>query len=301
MQCWGDILVHYPELVRELPRDLVALDWGYEAGHPFASECRLFAEAGLRFHVCPGTSSWNSLGGRPGNARANITAAAREGRDSGASGLLLTDWGDNGHWQQLPVSYPAYVYAAAAAWNPGSEESLDVERFLSAQVFGDETGATARALALLGETGSSPALRPALPNATVLGVLLLLGLQPYHRQALERFRGYRFEPEEAFVEQALRLLAEARPLADDGELAREELGLTAGLLGHAARLGRNRFATPGLDTRGIPRAERRRLAEELDGLIVDYRRLWLARSRPGGLVDSAGRMLALRESYADPG
>ena len=82
---------------------------------------------------------------------------------------------------------------------------------------------------------------------------------------------------------------------------REELELTADLLLHAAGLGRARFATPGLATREIPRAERRRLAEELDGLTARYRRLWAARSRPGGLEDSTGRLLALKGSYADPG
>ena len=298
MQCCADVLVRYPELVREVPRDLVAVEWGYEADHPFAAECRVLAEAGLSFYVCPGTSSWNSLGGRWANARANIRTAARDGLAAGAGGLLLADWGDNGHWQQLPVSYPAYVYGAAAGWNPGSEEGLDVERFLSAQVFLDRTGAAARALALLGQAGESEVAR--LPNATVLAVLLLLDLQPYHRQALERFRGCRFEREEASLEESLRLSSGAQPLADDGELLRGELELTAGLLRHGVRLGGERFATPGLATREIPGAERRRLAEELDELVAEYRRLWAARSRAGGLEDSAGRMLALKSSYADP-
>ena len=39
---------------------------------------------------------------------------------------------------------------------------------------------------------------------------------------------------------------------------------------------------------------------ELDGLEARYRRLWPARYRPGGLEDSAGRMRALKGSYADP-
>ena len=35
MMFWGDIILHYPELIRELPRDVVALNWGYESDHPF--------------------------------------------------------------------------------------------------------------------------------------------------------------------------------------------------------------------------------------------------------------------------
>ena len=84
-------------------------------------------------------------------------------------------------------------------------------------MFLDPSGAAARALALLGEAGENEVAR--LPNATVLAVLLLLDLQPYHRQALERFRGCRFEREEALLEQSLRLLGEARAAADDGQAA----------------------------------------------------------------------------------
>ena len=59
----------------------------------------------MPFWVCPGTSSWNSLVGRWPNARANVLDAAESGLAAGARGFLLTDWGDNGHWQHLPVSF----------------------------------------------------------------------------------------------------------------------------------------------------------------------------------------------------
>ena len=39
------------------------------------------------------------------------------------------------------------------------------------------------------------------------------------------------------------------------------------------------------------------LAEDADRLIVEYRDLWLARSRPGGLADSAGRLERMRQVY----
>jgi hypothetical protein len=37
----------------------------------------------------------------------------------------------------------------------------------------------------------------------------------------------------------------------------------------------------------IEAVERQRLARELDPLIDEHRRLWLARNRPGGLDESA--------------
>ena len=66
-----------------------------------------FAEAGVPFWVCPGTSSWNSLIGRLDNARGNLLDAAQVGLARGASGYLITDWGDNGHMQPPSVSWPA--------------------------------------------------------------------------------------------------------------------------------------------------------------------------------------------------
>jgi hexosaminidase len=39
------------------------------------------------------------------------------------------------------------------------------------------------------------------------------------------------------------------------------------------------------------------LTGELEEIVGEYRRLWLARNRPGGLADSAGRMERLLTMY----
>ncbi len=95
IQFWGDILAAHPELLGEVPDDAVVLEWGYEAGHPFAERAAALAAAGLEFYLCPGTSSWNSFAGRLDNALANLAEAARAGAEHGASGYLITDWGDD--------------------------------------------------------------------------------------------------------------------------------------------------------------------------------------------------------------
>lgn len=126
MMCWGDIILHHPELVPELPEGLTVLEWGYEANHPFEEHTQLFRKSGVPFYVCPGTSSWRSLFGRHTNMIANIESAARHGRDNGAAGFLLTDWGDEGHWQPLAVSYPAYLYAGAVSWCAETNRRFDL-------------------------------------------------------------------------------------------------------------------------------------------------------------------------------
>ncbi len=295
MQFYGDIVLHHPELIKELPRDVIALNWGYEAEHPFNKETRMLAEAGLQFYVCPGTSSWNSIGGRWNNAKQNILSAAREGRSAGASGFLLTDWGDNGHWQQLPVSYPAYLFAATASWNPEARQDTDVEAFLSRHIFRDDTGKAAQALMILENLYDDGIVR--FRNAGVLGVLLLLELQPYHQEELKRLRGYDFAREQAGTAEVLSLLRQVDIRAGDADLLSKELTFTADLMAHAAHLGKERFATAGLTTAEIPYSVLKTLADELEALTEAFKILWLSRSRPGGLKDSAHRMLALKESY----
>ena len=113
---WGDIVLHHPELIPRLPDDAILLNWGYEADHPFDKQSKTFADAGVRFYVCPGTSGWCTLTGRGINAVKNLRAGAAAAVTHGAEGFLITDWGDYGHWQPYPVSLPGLVYGAGVAW-----------------------------------------------------------------------------------------------------------------------------------------------------------------------------------------
>ena len=79
MMFWGDIILHKPELIPELPKDVIALNWGYDADHPFDRGREAFRDAGVPFYVCPGTSSWITLAGRTDNAIANLRDAATNG------------------------------------------------------------------------------------------------------------------------------------------------------------------------------------------------------------------------------
>ena len=141
MQFWSDILTRdEPALVAELPRDVIALEWGYDAAYPFAKHAALIEASGRSFYVCPGTGSWNALVGRTANAIGNTASAAINGRGHGAIGYLNTDWGDNGHMQPPPVSYLGFVTGAAFGWNAGSAaapELLDVASLLDLHVFRD--------------------------------------------------------------------------------------------------------------------------------------------------------------------
>jgi hypothetical protein len=288
MQFWGDVIVERPELVRELPRDAIALEWGYEAAHPFAEHAHLFAESGLDFYVCPGTSSWQSIAGRTQNALANLESAAVHGKAHGARGYLVTDWGDRGHLQPLSASHLGIAAAAAFAWNSSSagDREIDWPALLDAHVFDGGASGLGRAACELGDayaqTGSAstngsplffvlafadePLPHPRLPDLSIAGLTRALEYTREKRSALA-----------------------ASSVSASGSLARDELAWAADLLAFAARLGIARLKIEsGSPITALGARDKLVLSNELEPLVAEHRRLWLARNRIGGLDESAG-------------
>jgi hypothetical protein len=150
--------------------NLIALNWGYEANHPFQKESAQFAKAGIPFYVCPGTSTWQTLVGRHDNALANLRAAAKAGSRFGAIGYLITDWGDGGHPQPLAVSWPMYLAGASMAWNANDFDESKLAAVLSRDVFEDSTGKIAATAFKLGFAHQKLGVKA--PNETPLGTVI---------------------------------------------------------------------------------------------------------------------------------
>ena len=170
MMFWGDIILKHPKLIPELPKNVIALNWGYEADHPFAKESAQFAKAKIPFYVCPGTSTWQTFIGKHDNAFANLRAAAKTGKRFRALGFLNTDWGDGGHPQPLAVSWPLFVAGAALAWNANALDGKVLAKVLSRDVFEDATGKIVEAGLKLGFAHQKLGVRAV--NETPLGTVL---------------------------------------------------------------------------------------------------------------------------------
>ncbi len=289
MMYWGDIILHHPELITELPRDAIALAWGYEADHPFDAEAQRFSDAGVPFYVCPGTSTWCSIAGRTSNMTANLENAAANGLRHGAKGYLNTAWGDRGHWDPLPMSYLGFAYGAALSWCAETNAFDPTLQALSLHAFEDETGEAARALADLGnvyrliqqprQNGSPlwdafwsdlPQLRADEVTEERIG-----GALDGVRCALERF--------------------ESAPIgAADSDLLRLEARYAAGMLEHGClRLA----AANGISVPAGLHVTPQTLREHLEQRLDEFRAVWLARNRVGGLLDSQRRLLQLVQEY----
>ena len=278
MHFWGDIILQHPELVPELPRDVVPLCWGYEADHPFDQQAATFAAAGLPFFVCPGTSSWNSLLGRTDNMLANLRQAAAAGQRHGAKGYLITDWGDHGHWQPLPVSYAGFAYGAALGWCADSNPDTALAAQLDRHAFEDEDGVMGRLALELGNVHRATGVEPA--NGSLLFHLLYQqDLAPW----LAKLPAGALAQAERRLDETLAPLGRARSRRADAVLLSDEWTIAAQMARHGLR-------------RAAGRPERE-LAGEVTKLIAAYRRNWLARNRPGGLDDSCRVLEARRQEY----
>jgi hypothetical protein len=289
---WGDVLRRHPDLVAQLPREgATAVVWNYEApsadpgplgalgpellatlGLPddhhlgFAAHVRSFVETGYPFWVAAGTSTWNTLLGRWSNARANLLDAALVGRDNGAGGYLVTDWGDNGHLQPLVVSLLPLVYGAGVAWCADANADVDpapiIDLLLGVDGLGDLLAELGDAYQLSGVTSfnGSPLFAALDPGRPI--PLIGKGDPAGHAATLELLERAR-----VWLEQA-----------DPGSV--HVAGLLAAV--RIARHGAWRLARRA----GVEVPDEQALAADLAECVELQRSAWLASSRSGGLDDS---------------
>ncbi len=240
MMFWGDIILKYPALIRELPKNLIALNWGYEADHPFAKEAARFAQAKIPFYVCPGTSTWQTLLGKHRHALANLRAAARAGKRFGAIGYLNTDWGDGGHPQPLAVSWPMFAAGAALAWQAKGLEQRTLLAILSRDVFADATGRMANAGFKLGLAHEKLGVKAAneTPLGTVIAAPPRAERELFCRNGLKWFAkipGRKIQAALKEIQKQRATLFRAKPATEAAKVLRVELDLAARMAEQSCR------------------------------------------------------------------
>lgn len=260
----------------EGPMAAVLADWiASRAWAGFGPRAERFADAGLDWWVCPGTSGWNSLVGRWPNARANGLDALEHGRAHGATGMLLTEWGDNGHLQPPSVMLPALTWSASLAWCLDANRDLDVAAALDHHVLGDRAGRAGAALLAAGEVVDRTGVL--VPNGSAL-----------HPTAAGQLGGFGAPTEEALdgvratLDAADADLAAADLVDHDGAVTRRELRQAVALARHGAdHLARRH---------GLAAPDEATLAARLADLAEEQSACWGLRSRAGGRDDSLARL-----------
>ena len=302
MLFWGDIILEHPDVIDRIPEDAVALCWGYEADHPFADQCARLAASGRQFWVCPGTSSWNSFGGRLRNAVGNLALAATAGRDAGAQGYLITDWGDHGHLQPTPIAELPLSIGAGFAWSidaaaeaaTGPEQGEEAwlghaRRFV---YDGDET--LARTVVDLGAIDLKCG-GPVMNGTTLFYLLWFIDNDLTHR----RFRPLSI----ARLQRTFARLASIRErlvpgVADPNHAA---LDWTSRMMMWCCQLGVARLtAGRGGQLDELAPSVRANLAADLRRIADDLPNVWLPTSREGGLQLSQDLLLRAATLLATP-
>lgn len=287
--CWADILMEDPATINELPNNVIPLIWGYEANHPFDQQCEIVASTDRPFYVVPGDSSWNSFTGRVRNMLENVRSAARHGLRNQATGLLLTQWGDNGHPQTWPTTLPGMVAGGLFSWYGDAMTNLDLTPQLNQMFFQDEDAQAAQVLLELGDVDRM--LPVALGNQSFLCSSTRLPLPKLQAlladcpdDALQGVVNQTWEWDAALQAASLH--------ANDGALLREEMELAIGLTRFAAQRCQavKNFHGP---------IDQYHLSDSLRGdlalLIGRYEQLWIRRSRIGGLFESSARLRRMME------
>ena len=146
---WGDIVLRFPEALRELPEGTICLNWGYSA-HEKEDPTRTLAQAGAKQYQCPGVCGWNQIIPHMGDSHENIRRMAEYGRKYGAAGFLNTDWGDYGNVNDPRFSLPGLAAGACASWGelPAPDALWEA---LSVLMYGDRSGKVLRHVAALSE------------------------------------------------------------------------------------------------------------------------------------------------------
>jgi len=271
---WADIALSNPECLAMLPPDSVPLAWGYEPDAPWDRWCG--ALRGREFWLCPGTSSWRSLTGRRSERRGNLAGAVRATMEHGASGLLVCDWGDSGHWQTWPIALHAIAEALGAAWTgalPGDSEASHA----SALLWGDDGACTAWIDALGDVDAALRAECMGLSRPGVMGAI---------RNQTALFADL-FQPWDAHTDvgtrdawhQAWTAMERLGPPPGAGPLVARELAHTQG----ATRWMLGRF---GLRRGWDVQSDLADAGRALGAVRHGHESLWPERSRRGGLAQS---------------
>ena len=324
MMMWADIVMRHPELIPQIPKDITLLDWGYESSYPYERHCKTLQASGLDYMVCPGTNSWTSITGRTDNMLATIETATTNGLKYGAKGMLITDWGDMGHWQYLPVSYAGYVAGAALSWNCESRKDLDIGKFLSSYVFRDESKLMGDIVLDLGRynrfeeipmfnmTTTALALQfglrdkimvTAIFEKAIKGINDLMGelapeMSTVFTEKFENRMAFDYNGLREFIDSQEKLLLNTRMKTADSSLIREEYLNAIRLI----RLGTELQYYTDFRKDLSPGEEKSKLLsmKELGArYLAENKRLWLIRNKPGGYERSVAPLVSLMKQIDD--
>lgn len=277
---WADMISKNRDIHKYLPRDAIALEWGYENQDMGAmgEHCMQYHEMGIKFYVCPSCNTHMSFTGRGDLVLSHVRTSAQIAVRTGAEGLLMTEWGtgqgETGHphfgvWNLIPIAL-----AGMYAWNTidGEQDGIGfgVDYLkLSQDVLDDIVFGGEKVSELLFRMSNYYLLEPMrIPVGTMLGGNFWRPLSETKLYNLFDLKdidtGFYYDNVISYVS---RTIGEIEKLAVDGELKLEIL-LNSKMVLLSANLCR---------LRGKRTADPEKVSELcaiIDWIIPRYRELW---------------------------
>jgi hypothetical protein len=202
----------------------------------------------------------------------NLAAAARSGLKNGARGYLITDWGDGGHHQYLPVSYLGLGAGAAFSWCWSATSKVDMARALDVHIFKDPAGIMGASFYKLGL--SMDIIPYNRPNGTVFNDLLFGNI--VDKPGLKRIPVKALHTCISYMEGLSNGISASRSPARYRRLLIAEFRNAVQMARHGL------LKALSLNT---GRSELSQLDRHIKGITTRHRQLWLSRNRPGGLAE----------------
>ena len=304
VQFWGYPVRTHPEWASEMPAGTIA--------HTFPHTADRLAEARMPFYVGAFATGVLSITGTTDHSTQTVRKGVENGLKYGADGIWTYEFGDEGHWHTPPVTMIGYAHGAALSWALQANRDASMPEALDAHVFRDGGGVMGKLAWDLGNVYTHPGLSTSRvpdteaaevpPDTTsdplwpilqgAIGVTdpgdrwsgaweaLFRGDRPLTIEGLDQAIGH--------IDEVMAPLSGARMARPDAELIADEFRLGAAMQKHACRLGQALLSTTDKSVAGLSGGTRKGLADELGPIVKEYRRLWLLRSRQGGLDHSAG-------------
>jgi len=287
---WGDIALNHPDLIGNIPKDMIVMNWDYAPKDEYAPRLKPFKDAGLDQFVCPGVHNWNQIFPNLDAASKNIVNFVRDGQKAGALGMMNTSWDDDGE-TLFEMTWYGIVLGGAASWQNNAVELSRFDNDFDWAFFRNDGDQFVKAIRALGSVN------------TVLGIGTSDDLF-WHDPFSSTFVNQTRTSEEKIRQMRLSVESAEESITVNQKRARRNRPMLSALLLAAQRfdhLGRrmevvekfsNQYWDAYLNLGDRTKARRlryytgaiynnlREMAEELSILREAYRQQWLAENRP---------------------
>ena len=151
---WGDIALNHPDLIGNIPKDMIVMNWQYGARDDYEKYIKPFKDAGLDQFVCPGVWNWNQIFPNLEASSKNIINFVRDGQKASAIGMMNTSWDDDGE-SLFEMAWYGIVLGAAASWQNTVVDQSSFDNDFDWAFFRNDGDQFTKAIRALGRVNAS--------------------------------------------------------------------------------------------------------------------------------------------------